>query len=149
MKRNKYLVYNDTAMEDIVRFGVSFDEALHRKFTRLLKRQGYSNRSAAIRDLVRKAIIEDSLREEAGQVVGTITMVFDHDISQINDRLRDIQHDRHSVIYSTTHIHLDHDTCMEIIAVKGNGDEVRELADNLRAVRGVRFAELMMTRAKV
>lgn len=136
-------------MEQVIRFGVSFDEELNKKFNRLLKRQGYTNRSAAIRDLVRKAIIEDQLREEAGEVVGTITMVFDHVTSDVNDKLRDIQHHHHDVIYSTTHIHMDHDTCLEIIAVKGSGEDVRELADNLRAVRGVQFAELMMTKSKV
>ncbi len=123
------------------RFSISMEEDLVAKFDRHLELRGYSNRSEAVRDLVRKALIDDEW--QAGEeVVGVITLVYDHHQRQLQDKLTDIQHDRHDMIISATHVHLDHHNCLEVIIVKGEAGKVREMADLLKAARGVKSGEL-------
>ena len=128
-------------MSDIVRFGVSLEKELLDKFDRLIKEKKYPNRSEAIRDLIRENLVK---REwiEGKEVAGAITLVFDHHKRELVNILTDIQHDFHTLIISSQHIHLDHDNCLEIIVVRGKPTEVRELADKLRAAKGVKYGSL-------
>ena len=128
-------------MSDIIRFGVSLEKELLEKFDKLIKGKKYSNRSEAIRDLIRENLVK---REwiEGKEVAGAITLVFDHHKRELMNTLTDIQHDFHTLIISSQHIHLDHDNCLEIIVVRGKPKEVRELADKLRATKGVKYGSL-------
>ena len=128
-------------MSEIVRFGVSLEKELLKKFDMLIKEKKYSNRSEAIRDLIRGNLVK---REwvKGKEVAGAITLVFDHHKRDLVNILTDIQHDFHTLIISSQHIHLDHDNCLEIIVVRGKPTEVRELADKLRATKGVKYGSL-------
>jgi CopG family nickel-responsive transcriptional regulator len=128
-------------MSDIIRFGVSLEKELLEKFDILIKEKKYPNRSEAIRDLIRENLVK---REwvEGKEVAGAITLVFDHHKRDLVNILTDIQHDFHTLIISSQHIHLDHDNCLEIIVVRGKPKEVRELADKLRATKGVKYGSL-------
>ena len=128
-------------MSDIIRFGVSLEKELLEKFDILIKKKKYSNRSEAIRDLIRENLVK---REwvEGKEVAGAITLVFDHHKRDLVNILTDIQHDFHQLIISSQHIHLDHDNCLEIIVVRGTPTDVRELADKLRATKGVKYGSL-------
>ena len=130
----------------VERVGVSFEPELLDKFDKLIKSQGYTNRSEAIRDLVRKAIIDSDIKSEKGEVVGTLTIVYDHEIGDVTHRLMHLQHHHHTEITFTSHIHVDEKTCLEVLVVRGKAKEVRQLADNIRAVRGVKAGELVITK---
>ena len=131
------------------RVGVSFEPELLQKFDKLIKSQGYTNRSEAIRDLVRKAIIESDIKHAKGEVVGTLTFVYDHDVGDVTHRLMHLQHDHHAQITFTSHIHVDDQTCLEVLVVRGNAENVRELANNILAVKGVKSGELVVTKTYI
>jgi CopG family nickel-responsive transcriptional regulator len=133
----------------VERVGVSFEPELLEKFDRLIRSQGYTNRSEAIRDLVRKGIIESDIKQQKGEVVGTLTIVYDHDIGDVTHKLMHLQHDHHTEIIFTSHIHVDEQTCLEVLVVKGLAEQVRKLADNIRAVKGVKSGELVVTKTYV
>lgn len=128
-------------MSDIIRFGVSLEKELLEKFDRLIKEKKYPNRSEAIRDLIREELVK---REwvEGKEVAGSITLVFDHHKRELMNTLTDIQHDFYQIIISSQHVHLDHDNCLEIIVVRGRPRGVKELADKLRATKGVKYGAL-------
>lgn len=130
----------------VERVGVSFEPELLERFDALIRAKGYTNRSEAIRDLVRKSLIESEVEGEKGDVIGTLTIVYDHEAANVTDRLLHIQHHHHSEISSTTHIHVDEQTCLEVLVVRGGGNEVRELADSIRAIKGVKHGELVLTK---
>lgn len=130
----------------LVRFGVSLEGELLRKFDAYIGAEGYANRSKAIADLIRKEFVSDDFRKGA-TVAGAVTLVYDHHRREVMNRLVDIQHDHGRIIISSQHVHLDHDNCLEIIAVKGRGAEVKLLADALKSVRGVKHATLSVTSA--
>lgn len=125
-------------MGELTRFGVSLDEELLEAFDAMCERRGYTNRSEAIRDLIRKAINEDQWGE-AGACGGTLTLVYNHHKHDLAKRLMAIQHACHDVIVATMHVHLDHNNCMECLALKGEAAAVCRLAQKLTTCRGVKF----------
>ncbi|MCD6388732.1 MAG: nickel-responsive transcriptional regulator NikR [Desulfobulbaceae bacterium] len=128
----------------IKRFSISLDENLLAEFDDFILRRQYSNRSEAIRDLIRKSFIQDEW--EAGkEVVGVISLVYDHHQYQLQERITELQHGFHHQIVSTTHIHMDHDNCLEVVIVRGKALEVRDLAEKLTAIRGVKDGNLAMS----
>lgn len=128
---------------DLARFSVAVPEDLLREFDGLIARRGdIHNRSEAIRDLMRTALVQDSLRTPDEQVIGSLTMIYDHHTGDLTRRLDEIQHDYTAEIVSTMHVHLDHHNCLEILALKGLGSRVYELADRLLGLRGVKHGEL-------
>ncbi len=131
-------------MSELVRFGVSLEKKLLDKFDRLIQGRRYTNRSEAFRDLIRQELVKQEW-EEGREVAGAVTFIYDHHKKDLLNRITDIQHDNQKIIISAQHIHLDHDNCLEIVAVKGRSGEVRELADALRAVKGVRHGSLSMS----
>lgn len=131
-------------MAKIARFGVSLDLELLVKFDRLIKTKSYTNRSEALRDLIRQELVKKEWLD-ADEVAGAITIIYDHHSKELLEKVTDIQHDFQSLIISTQHVHLDHHNCLEIIAVRGNPKTVQVLADKLRAIKGVKHGTLNMS----
>jgi CopG family nickel-responsive transcriptional regulator len=131
-------------MSDLFRFGVSLDKALLDKFDRYIRERNYSNRSEAFRDLIRQELIKKEW-QEGDDVAGAITLIYDHHRKDLLNKITDLQHDFQKVIISTQHIHLDHDNCLEIVAVRGQPREVTKLADMLKSIKGVKHCTLSMS----
>jgi CopG family nickel-responsive transcriptional regulator len=126
------------------RFSISLDEKLLKIFDEQRKDRSYSNRSEAIRDLIRKAFVKEEWQADK-QVMGVISLVYDHHQHKLQEKVTLVQHDFHHQIVSTTHVHMDHDNCLEVIVVKGKAKEVQDLADRLTALKGVRDGNLAMS----
>ncbi len=126
------------------RFTISLDEKLLDKFDDAIRQQKYENRSEAIRDLIRSSFVEEEWQADK-DVVGVISMVYDHHQPNLQEKVTEIQHDYHHQIVSATHIHMDHHNCLEVVIVKGHAGSVRELTDRLRSLRGVRNCNLAMS----
>lgn len=125
-------------MGKLTRFGVSLDEELLEPFDALCAVKGYSNRSEAIRDLIRKALVAEEWQQADGQGAGTLTLVYDHHKNDLVRRLTQMQHDEHDIIIATLHVHLDHHNCLEVLILKGEAARVRALADKLISCKGVK-----------
>ena len=132
-------------MEKVTRFGMSLPEELLRKFDSLMKRKGYSNRSEALRDLIRDRLVEEEWKASGKETVGTVTLVYDHHSSDLQEKLTALQHHNVKNIISSTHIHLDEHNCLEVLIVRGKSKKVREIADKLIATKGVKHGKLVMT----
>jgi CopG family nickel-responsive transcriptional regulator len=131
-------------MSELVRFGVSLEKTLLEKFDTFIKERNYTNRSEAIRDLIRQELIKKEWLE-GEDVAGTITLVYDHHKRDLLNKITDIQHDYQKLIISTQHIHLDHDNCLEILAARGNPADLQKLADSIRSIKGVKHGTLSMS----
>ena len=125
-------------MGKLTRFGVSLDEELLEPFDALCSVKGYSNRSEAISDLIRKALVAEEWQQADGQGAGTLTLVYDHHKNDLARRLTQMQHDEHDIIIATLHVHLDHHNCLEVLILKGEAARVRALADKLISCKGVK-----------
>ncbi len=132
-------------MPDIVRQSFSMEAALWDKLERLVKRKGYTNRSEFIRDMLRERLVQQEWEDEAREVVGTITMLYDHHTRLLGEKLTDIQHDHHHEIMASTHVHLDHDLCAEMIMMRGKASSIRAVADRIRQQKGVLHASLSIS----
>ena len=130
-------------MSELIRFGVSLEKELLQKFDKHIKKENYTNRSNAIADLIRDKLIRQEWAEDK-EVAGAIIMVFDHHQRDLVNNLTNIQHDYHKYIISSQHIHLDHDNCFEIVVVKGKPNQLEELANKLKAAKGVKHASLSL-----
>ena len=131
-------------MSELVRFGVSLEKPLLERFDALIRDRQYTNRSEALRDLIRRELVRKEWRE-GGEVAGAITLIYDHHTRDLMAKVTDTQHDFQKVIISTQHIHLDHRNCLEIIAARGKADDVQRLADALTSIKGVRHGTLSMS----
>jgi CopG family nickel-responsive transcriptional regulator len=131
-------------MSGLIRFGISLDKELSERFDELIRRKAYTNRSEAIRDLIRQDLVEQEWLH-GSEVAGAITLIYNHHKRELLNKITDIQHDFQNSIISAQHIHLDHHNCLEIIAVKGNPTEVQKLASMLKAVKGVKHSTLSMS----
>lgn len=131
-------------MKKIARFGISAEKSLLERFDRLIKERGYSNRSKAFADMVRQELIKE---EWIGgkEVAGAITLIYDHHKRELVNTIISIQHDFQKNIISNQHVHIDHDNCLEIMAVKGNPGELVDLSGKLRAIKGVKHSALSMS----
>jgi CopG family nickel-responsive transcriptional regulator len=133
--------------EKITRFGVSIEPELLKKFDRTIKKEGYPNRSEAIRDMIRKNLIIEQSKNPDAQAIGTLTMIYDHHTGALTNKLLDLQHNHHSEILSTTHIHVDHHNCLEVLVLKGKTRNIQKLADNIKALKGIKHGELVITQS--
>lgn len=131
-------------MSELVRFGVSLEKTLLDRFDDLIREKQYTNRSEALRDLIRRELVQREW-QEGKDVAGAITLIYDHHKRDVMSRVTDTQHGFQKAIISTQHIHLDHHNCLEIIAARGKAEEVQKLADALRSIKGVRHATLSMS----
>ncbi len=123
-------------MSDLVRFGVSIQRDLLEAFDAFLAEKSYSNRSEAVRDLIRRGLAERDW-EKGGEVAGGIVLVYDHHRRELSERLTHIQHHALDVIVSNMHVHLDHQNCLEVIVVRGPVEQIRDLASRLQSLKGV------------
>ena len=126
------------------RFSVSLEEDLLEKFDDSISSHGYSNRSEAVRDLIRRELVNEEWEQDS-EVVGVVTLVYNHHQSQLQERITDLQHEYYQLITSTTHVHMEHHNCLEVTIVKGKASRVRELAEGLIALRGVKNGNLTMS----
>jgi len=132
-------------MSSLSRIGVAIDSDLLSQFDALIQQRGYSNRSEAFRDLIRDELVEKTWESPDSSVVGTVTLVYDHHVRLLNEKLTGIQHDHHHSVLSTLHVHLDHDNCLEVLVVRGKSAAVRMLADTLISTKGVKHGRLTIT----
>ena len=131
-------------MSQTLRFSVSIDSELMQRFDAMINCRGYENRSEALRDVMRQALVRDEWAKDQ-EIVGTITLVYDHHKRDLSERLTTIQHDHVNAVLSTLHIHLDHDNCLEVIVVRGPAKRVQQIADSLIGTKGVKHGKLCLT----
>mgnify|MGYP006295099693 CR=1 FL=1 len=131
-------------MRKLARFGVSIDHKLLKQFDALIKQEGYTNRSEALRDLIRAELVQGEWKDEE-EVVGVIMAVFDHHQSALQEKVTDFQHQHIAEIITSLHVHLDHHNCLEVVIARGNAGKVRRLADGLKSIRGIKHCSLSMS----
>ena len=131
--------------ETVSRFSISLPPSLLKQLDEMSGEKGYDNRSQAIADMIRNHLVEHRLKFRNEDIVGTITLVYDHHKPHLQATLTDIQHDHHDVILSTVHVHLDHHNCLEVLLVKGKAAVIKEIADELISSKGVKHGKLTVT----
>lgn len=129
-------------MTKLQRFGVSIEADLLDKFDEFIHQRDYKNRSEALRDLMREALVREQWQEDE-IIAGAIAFVYDHHHGQLVNNLMEVQHDYYHIIISSQHIHLDHDNCMEIILAKGPANRIGKLYDSIRSMKGVKHIDLL------
>ena len=131
-------------MAELVRTGVSLDDDLLRQFDKIIARRGYSNRSEALRDLIRESLVAEEINNDK-PVVATLSMLYDHHRPNLSNKLADVQHHHHGQVLAATHVHLDEENCLEVVIMKGRAGEVKHLADHMLSMRGVKHGKLVLT----
>jgi CopG family nickel-responsive transcriptional regulator len=131
-------------MAQLSRTGVSLDDDLLKEFDRLIGKRGYANRSEAFRDLIREALLGEIV-ESNKAVVGTLTLVYDHHVPNLAQKLTEVQHGAGAMVLAATHVHLDHHYCLEVIIMKGRSKDLQGVADSMLALRGVELGKLVLT----
>jgi CopG family nickel-responsive transcriptional regulator len=132
-------------MERITRFGISIEPNLLEKFDRMMKKKGYTNRSESIRDLIRANIVQEKNTNMNQKGLGTLTILYDHHSGPLTERLLELQHEHYTQILTSTHIHVDHDNCLEVLILQGRIGDIQTLADNIKALKGIKHGELVLT----
>ena len=136
-------------MENIIRFGVSIEPTLLKQYDQLIKHEAYTNPSEAIRDLIRDTLVKTKINNPQQEAIGTLTMIYDHHSGNLTNHLLDIQHQHLTEILATTHIHIDHHNCLEVLILKGKAGAIQNLAENIKALKGIKHGELIITDATI
>jgi CopG family nickel-responsive transcriptional regulator len=131
-------------MAELSRTGISLEQDLLEGFDKFLARRGYKNRSEALRDMIREALLSEAV-DSNKPVVGTLTLVYDHHIPNLAQKLTEVQHHAGAIVLAATHVHLDHHYCLEVIIMKGKSRVVKEISDQMIAMRGVELGKLVLT----
>jgi CopG family nickel-responsive transcriptional regulator len=131
-------------MAGLTRTGVSLERELLKDFDRLISKRGYRTRSEAIRDLIRESLVSEAI-DKNEPVVATLSLIYDHHLPKLSEKLTEIQHHAHGSVIAATHVHLDKDNCLEVVIMKGRSGEIRHLADHMLAMRGVKHGKLVLT----
>jgi CopG family nickel-responsive transcriptional regulator len=134
-------------MADLTRFGVSIQTRLLDQFDRFIAQKGYVNRSEAIRDLIRNQLVALTAEHEEGEMVGTVTFVYNHHVRQLSDLLTEFQHQHYGAVIAALHVHLDEENCLEVLVIRGQSGEIRRIADKLIGTKGVKHGKLTLTTA--
>ena len=134
-------------MSELARMAISLDADLLTEFDGLCERLGYTNRSEAIRDLIRAKLASEAWHAKPRHTVAALSMVYNHETSGLAQKLTHLQHERHAYVVSTMHVHLDHHNCLEVLVLRGPGNAIRSIGDRLLATKGVEHGQLMMTAA--
>ena len=129
---------------DLERISLAIDPDLLAKFDRILAESGVANRSEAVRDLIRKRLVEEE-EDPRAEAAASLTLVYDHDTRELSDRLVEIGHEHHAQILSTLHVHLDHDLCLEVMALRGKRRDLRRLASRVLGLKGVLHGGLVVS----
>ena len=132
-------------MSNLTRIGIAVGADLLDKFDVLIHERGYENRSEAFRDLIRNELVKASWELPDTEVVGSVTLVYDHHVRLLNKKLLDLQHNAHESILSTLHVHLDHDNCLEVLLIKGTAAKVQHLANAIISTKGVKHGRLTIS----
>jgi CopG family transcriptional regulator, nickel-responsive regulator len=132
-------------MAELARIGIAITEDLLAEFDQLIAKRGYTNRSEAVRDLVRNELVNEISGSPNAEIYGTITLIYDHHARLLLDKLNDLQHRHFAAIMSSVHVHLDHDNCLEVILVRGKSSLVQNLANSLIATKGVKHGRFTLT----
>lgn len=135
-------------MSEITRFSVSLEDDLLEQFDRYCREQHFATRSEAIRQLLRDTLTKEAWSDDAEEVAGTLTLVYDHHRPQLRDHLTKLQHDHTDMVISTLHAHLTHDLCLEVIVLRGPSAKLRKIAAQLRGLKGIYKGELVMASAE-
>jgi CopG family transcriptional regulator, nickel-responsive regulator len=133
-------------MSSLIRTGISLEQELLEKFDKVVQQKGYGSRSEAIRDLVRDHFVEEDVVSNK-VIVATITLIYDHHQPKLSEQLISAQHDYTGHVLATTHVHLDHHNCLEVIILKGRGVDAKKFADKLISLKGVKHGKLVLTNA--
>jgi CopG family nickel-responsive transcriptional regulator len=128
----------------LVRFGVSLPQVLIRQFDALITGKKYPNRSEAIRDLIRNALVEEAVAGDE-PMVGVLSLIYDHHKRELQDKLTELQHDHVEAIVSAMHVHLDHENCLEVVIIRGKAARIKQLADQMIATKGIKHGNLYLT----
>jgi CopG family nickel-responsive transcriptional regulator len=134
--------------DPLVRFSVAIGGELLRKFDEYREEHQYPNRSEAVRGLMRAALVEDAVTHDGGAAMGVLTLIYDHHVGRVAERLTEIQHEHIDRVVTTTHVHLDAHRCLEVILLRGSASEVRALADGLIGTKGVETGRLVLASAE-
>ena len=140
----KFFVIIFFMREKVVRFSVSVYPQLLKKFDAFVKQRGYANRSEAFRALLKKELVEEEWQEEGKETVGVLTIVYDHHMSDIVEKLVDAQHHFHNLIVSTLHIHLDEENCVEAVFIRGKVKDIKEVERAITSIKGIKFRHLAL-----
>lgn len=133
-------------MSELVRFGVSIEQDLLENYDRLIAERGYATRSEALRDLIREELIRQRIEvHKETNALGSLTLVYDHHARNLAQEMGAIQHDFHENILSVMHIHVSHDDCMEVLALRGKVSEIVDLANGLLSLKGIKNGKLFLT----
>lgn len=132
-------------MSSVARYTVSMDARLLKKFDSRIRRQGYANRSEAIRDLIRDSLVEEQWGKTNEKVAATVTLIYNHHTSDLSDRLTEVQHHHGNIVVATTHVHLDNDNCLEVVILRGKAQAVRALSEKLIALKGIKHGKVVFT----
>ncbi len=133
-------------MSNLIRFGVSIEKDLSDNFDNLIAEKGYATRSEALRDLIRDALIEQKIDSHSEtHALGSLTIVYDHHASSLLQEMASVQHLHHDLIISVMHLHVNHDDCLEVIALCGKANKINELANSLVSLKGVKHGKLFLT----
>ena len=132
-------------MGELSRIGIALDSDLLKRFDRSIEKSGYTNRSEAFRDLIRDRLVREQTAAPDSTVVGTVTLIYNHHAHGITEKLTEVQHKHHNLVVSTSHAHLDHDSCLEVLIVHGKAARVQHFADLLIGFKGVQHGRLVMT----
>ena len=132
-------------MEELFRFGVSISAQLLKQFDHLIAQKGYVNRSEAIRDLIRKYLVEHEWEQADKETLGTLTILYNHHVRELSDRLDHLQHENYNNVISSMHVHLDAQNCLEVMVLRGKPEQIRSLADHILGVKGVKHGKFVMT----
>ena len=134
-------------MEQVERIGVSLEKDLLVLFDKMIKKQGYQNRSEAIRDLIRERLSEQKLKNPKAKAVAAVYLVYDHHATNLMEKLTELQHSRLLQTVCSTHVHLDHHDCLELIVLKGKFGEINKTAENLISIKGVKLGKINLVAA--
>lgn len=132
-------------MDKVIRCGISLDPKLLAQFDRLIARLGYANRSEAVRDLIRDRLVSEEWKHGKAEAVATVSLVYDHHELDLPRRLTDLQHEHHSTVVSTLHVHLDEHNCLEVLILRGRGSRIRAIGERLTSIKGVKHGKMMLT----
>lgn len=130
------------------RIGIALDSGLLERFDSLIGRLGYTNRSEAFRDLIRDRLVAEKTANPKATVVGTVTLIYDHHAYGVTEKLTELQHQHHELVVSTSHAHLDHDSCLEVLIVHGESREIESFAGRLIGLKGVQHGRLVVSVAE-
>ena len=133
--------------DQLVRFSVTMPESLLAEFDRRISSMGKENRSEALRGLIRRYIAEERWKGEGdpGEVYGTVTLVYDHHVTNLTRELTEVQHDHGDIILCSTHVHVDHDTCLECVITRGPSPKIQAFLQALGKIRGIKSRDTVIT----